>query len=100
MSRGQHAYMACGRICVSLLPIFHILRRLAMYPMRRCNCPQPRDHQAYIGPRDTSHLDKIGQCLGFRVAQRSVMVSLMTARCKTSPWYTSTVSVGAVLDTA
>ena len=80
--------MACGRICVSLLPVFHILRRLAMCPMRRRICPQTRGHQAYIGPKvGASHLGKVGQCLGFCVAQRSDMLF------STGQFNTSTESV-------
>ena len=51
------------------------LRRIAMYPMRRRICPQARGHQAYIGPRvGASHIGKVGQRLGFCVAQRSDML--------------------------
>ncbi|MDA8582824.1 hypothetical protein N9L68_01300 [bacterium] len=52
--------------------------------MRRRICLQPRGHQAYIGPRDgASHLGKVGQRLGFCVAQRSDM-QLSTGRSNTS----------------
>ena len=88
VTRGRNVCMACGRIYVSLLPVFGILRRLAMYPMRRRICPQSRGHEAYIGPRaDVSHLGKVGQCLGFCAAQRFDMLF------STGKFNTSTESV-------
>ena len=76
VTRGRIVCMACGRIYVSL------------YPVRRRICPQSRGHQAYIGPRvGASHLGKVGQCLGFCVAQRSDMLF------STGQFNTSTESV-------